>query len=385
MSTWVESVGGELSRHRRVAGRAVFAVVLVLLPFVLGSQITTANFVLITAIGAVGLNIVTGFAGQISLGQSFFMAAGAYSAAVIGIDHGMNGLIWIPAAGLIAAATGAIIGPSALRLRGFYLAIVTIALVLIGQYILSNNPLTLSGGEEGRAFPPVTLGPLNFGTSPPNTLGPITLSSDRLYFWFSLALLALSLAYTANLRQTRLGRAMLALRERELAAAVMGIDVARTKVAAFTISSFFAGISGVLYASYITYTQPTTWNLNLSIQFVAALIVGGIGTVYGPVLGAAVVFALPNIIQNLPFVGQGGRVSPGDISSIAYGVLIMAFLVTEPRGLAGLGDRITSLARFRRSPAATETPIIATETPIATEDRSKVPASSINPLEEGHQ
>jgi branched-chain amino acid transport system permease protein len=377
--TRIGVLAGEVSGHRRAAGRTVLAVVLVLLPFILGSQISTANFVLITAIGAVGLNIVTGFAGQISLGQSFFMAAGAYSSAVIGIDHGFNGLIWIPAAGVIAALTGAVIGPTALRLRGFYLAIVTIALVLIGQYILSNNPLTLSGGEEGRAFPPVTLGPLNFSASPPNTLGPISLTGDRLYFWFSLALLVLSLVYVANLRRTRLGRAMVALRERELAAAVMGIHVARTKVAAFTISSFFAGISGVLYASYITYTQPATWNLNLSIQFVAALIVGGMGTVYGPVLGAAVVFALPTVIQNLPFVAtQGGRVSPGDISSIAYGVLIMAFLITEPAGLAGLGSRLASLARSQRSSTAIETPI-------ATQDRSKVQPSSINPLEEGNQ
>ena len=371
MSAWYENLPAVLKDRGKPVGWAVLAVVLVLLPFGLGSQISTANFVLIAAIGAVGLNIVTGFAGQISLGQAFFMAVGAYTGAVLGIDHGVNGLLWLPAAGIAAALAGALIGPSALRLRGFYLAIVTIALVFIGQYILFNNPLTLSGGEEGRAFPPVNLGPLSFGASPPPSLGGITFSSDRLYYLLSLAILALAVGYSANLRRTRLGRAMLALRERELAAAVMGIDVARTKVAAFTISSFFAGISGVLYASYLSYTQPATWDLNLSIQFVAALLVGGMGTVLGPVYGAAVVFALPNIIQTLPFISQGGRVSPGDISAMVYGVLIIAFLVTEPRGIAGVGSRVVELVRKHRSP-------------LATEDRA-VLTSSRNPLEEGRQ
>lgn len=364
-----------VGRWRRVLGWAALAAVLVALPFELPpAQLSTAVFVLITAIGAVGLNVVTGFAGQISLGQAFFMAVGAYTGAVLGMDHGVNGLIWIPAGGALAALTGALIGPSALRLRGFYLAIVTIGLVFIGQHILF-NVASISGGEEGRRFPAVTLGPLDL-SDPPSSLAGLTFSSDQLYYLLALLLLALTLVYVANLRRTRLGRAMLALRERELAAAVMGVDVARTKVAAFTISSFLAGICGALYAAYLSDTQPATWDLTLSVQFVAAIIVGGMGTVVGPVLGAAVVFALPSVIQTLPIVSEGGvgsGPSPGELSAILYGLLIVVFLVVEPRGLTGLVARLRWPLRGR---AASRPAVIAV--PV---DRMVPASSTTNPLE----
>jgi branched-chain amino acid transport system permease protein len=372
------SAAGALSRVarlRRPLAWAVVAAVLVALPFGLPpGQLATAVFVLITAIGAVGLNVVTGYAGQISLGQAFFMAVGAYTGAVLGMDHGVNGLVWIPAGGALAALMGALIGPTALRLRGFYLAIVTIGLVFIGQHILF-NVASISGGEQGRRFPAVTLGPLDFASPEPPTVAGVTLTGNQLYYLLALLLLALSLAYVANLRRTRLGRAMLALRERELAAAVMGVDVARTKVAAFTISSFLAGICGALYAAYLSDTQPATWDLTLSVQFVAAIIVGGMGTVVGPVLGAAVVFALPSVIQTLPIVSEGGvgvGLSPGELSAILYGLLIILFLVVEPRGLAGLGARLGSLLRSR--------PASRRGTSAVPADRM-VPASSTNPLE----
>jgi branched-chain amino acid transport system permease protein len=362
-------------RLRRAAGWTALAAVLVALPLGLpAGQLATAVLVLITAIGAVGLNVVTGYAGQISLGQAFFMAVGAYTAAVLGGDHGLNGLVWIPAGGALAALAGAVIGPAALRLRGFYLAIVTIGLVFIGQYVLFNNFLSISGGEEGRRFPSVTLGPLDFSGPEPPTVAGVTLTTTTLYYLLSLALLALSLGYVANLRRTRLGRAMLALRERELAAAVMGVDVARTKVAAFTISSFLAGICGALYAAFLSDTQPATWDLTLSVQFVAAIIVGGMGTVIGPVLGAAVVFALPSLIQTLPFVtgDAGGGLSPGELSAIVYGLLIIGFLVVEPRGLTGLGARLAALVHHRAAVSSD------------TRDRLVPASTTTNPLE-GHQ
>jgi branched-chain amino acid transport system permease protein len=369
-------VAARMAGHRRALGWAALAAVLVALPFGLpAAQLSTAVFILITAIGAVGLNVVTGYAGQISLGQAFFMAVGAYTGAVLGMDHGMNGLVWIPAGGVLAALTGALIGPSALRLRGFYLAIVTIGLVFIGQHILF-NVASISGGEQGRRFPAVTLGPLDFSSPEPPSVAGVTLTGDQLYYLLSLLLLALSLVYVANLRRTRLGRAMLALRERELAAAVMGVDVARTKVAAFTISSFLAGICGALYAAYLSDTQPATWDLTLSVQFVAAIIVGGMGTVIGPVLGAGVVFALPSVIQTLPVVSEGGSgsgPSPGELSAILYGLLIVLFLVVEPRGLAGLFARLGSLLRSRPAKRAAITAVPA--------DRMVPASSTTNPLE----
>jgi branched-chain amino acid transport system permease protein len=191
----------------------------------------------------------------------------------------------------------------------------------------------------------------------------MTIDRSGLYYYLALALLAAATAFVWSLRHTRSGRAMLAVREREVAAALMGVDVGATKVMAFVVSAALAGVGGALYASYLSFAQPTQWNLQLSIEFIAAIIVGGMGTTAGPLLGSAVVFALPSVLNSLPFIpeeGSGG-VSVGDLTSIAYGLLIVAFLVLEPRGLVGVADRLRS---FRRRPAASDfTPVLALNTP----------------------
>jgi branched-chain amino acid transport system permease protein len=320
----------------------------VVLPFWLSAgQLSTATFIVIGAIGALGLGVLTGFSGQISLGHAFFLGVGAYTAAVLGADHHWNAILWIPAAGVIAGAFGALVGPTALRLRGLYLAIVTIGLVYIGQNVF-DNATSLTGGPEGRALPTVHFaGWLDF--SPGNTLnlGGLTIDHNGLYYYLGLIILALSALFVWNLSRSRTGRAMQAIRERELAASVIGVDVARTKITAFVISSFLAGVSGALYGSFISFTQPSDWSLALSIEYLAAIIVGGMGTVMGPVLGAIVVFGLADAIQNLSFISQNGSggISAADFSSIVYGLLIIVFLVVEPRGVMGLGARIASRQR----------------------------------------
>jgi branched-chain amino acid transport system permease protein len=328
---------------------ALLAVVLVALalPFQLGtSALTTATFVVIAAIGATGLNLLTGYAGQISLGHAFFLAAGAYTGAKLGEDAGWSAALWIPAAGVVAGLCGALVGPVALRLRGLYLAIVTLGLVFIGQHVFFNAE-SLTGGPQGRTFPVVVIGPFDFSPGQVLRIGSLQIDHNGLYYFLALALLAAATAFAWNVRRTRSGRAMIAVRERELAAAVMGIDVRRSKIAAFTASAFLAGVSGALYASYLSFAQPGEWSLLLSIQFVAAVIVGGMGTVAGPVLGCAVVFALPTLLKNLPFLPEAGAggVSVSDLSAIAYGLLIVGFLVIEPRGLVGLAERAGPLRR----------------------------------------
>jgi len=318
---------------------AVFAVVL---PFAMSaSQLSTATFVVIAAIGATGLNILTGYAGQISLGHAAFLGVGAYTGAVLGADHGVSAFIWIPAAGLVAALLGAVVGPIALRLRGLYLAIVTLGLVFIAQHVFFNTD-GLTGGPQGRAFPAVQLGSFDFSPGQVLDLGAVTIDSSGLYYFLALILLAAATAFAWNLRRTRTGRAMVALREREAAAAVMGIDVGRVKVTAFVISSAMAGVSGALYASYLSFAQPGQWSLLMSIQFIAAVIVGGLGTTAGPILGCTVVFALPSLLKELPFLpseGSGG-LSAGDLTTITYGLLIVAFLSFEPRGIVGIANRL---------------------------------------------
>jgi branched-chain amino acid transport system permease protein len=349
-----------MSRRLALLAFTGFALVL---PFGLSaSNLTTATFVVIAAIGATGLNVLVGYAGQISLGHAFFLAAGAYTGAVLGGDHGVSAALWIPAAGVVAALFGALVGPMALRLRGLYLAIVTLGIVFIGQHVLL-NAAGISGGPQGRTFPSVVIGPFDFSPGRTLQLGGLTIDHSGLYYYLGLALLAAATAFAWSLRRTRGGRAMLAVREREAAASLMGVDVGRTKVGAFVVSSAFAGVSGALYASYLSFAQPTQFNLNMSIQFIAAIIVGGMGTTAGPLLGSAVVFALPSVLEGLPLIpeeGSGG-VSVGDLTSISYGVLIVAFLVLEPRGLVGLADRLRSL---RRRPAAPDfTQAISLKTP----------------------
>lgn len=344
-------------RGHRVKGRTVLLALIVigavLLPFALNAYwLSTAVFVVIAAIGAVGLGVLTGYAGQISLGHAFFLAVGAYTAAVLGGNDHLTAAIWLPAAGIVAGLCGAIVGPTALRLRGLYLAIVTIGLVFIGQHVWFNVP-AISGGPGGRAFPPVQFGSFNFGVGQQMTLGGVVIDHNGLYYYLSLLLLALAMLYVFNLQRTRVGRAMQAVRERELPAAVLGVNLARTKVSAFVISSFMAGVSGALYASFLSFVIPDQWSLLLSIQYVAAIIVGGIGTVWGPVLGSLVIFALPSILTSLFPQTSAGGVPIDDITSIAYGVLIIVFFVAEPRGLVGLGSRLAGLARLigaRRRP-----------------------------------
>jgi branched-chain amino acid transport system permease protein len=333
----------------------------IVLPFWLNAfWLSTAVFVLIAAIGATGLGVLTGYTGQISLGHAFFLAVGAYTAAVLGGDHHLTAAVWLPAAGIIAGLCGAIVGPTALRLRGLYLAIVTIGLVFIGQHIWF-NVTTISGGPGGRSFPAVAFGALNFGVGQQLTIGGLVIDHNGLYYYLSLLLLALALAYVGNLTRTRPGRAMQAVRERELAASVMGVDLARTKVSAFVISSFLAGVSGALYASFLSFVTPDQWSLLLSINYVAAIIVGGIGTLWGPVLGSIVIFALPSIFQELIPQTTSGGVSVDDLTSIAYGLLIIVFFIVEPRGLVGLGHRALWLPR-RRCASPPERPTHPTRT-----------------------
>jgi branched-chain amino acid transport system permease protein len=335
--------------------------VAIVLPFGLDAfQLTTATFVLIAAIGALGLNVLTGYTGQVSLGHAFFLAVGAYTAAVLGGNAHLTAAIWLPAAGVIAALCGAIVGPTALRLSGLYLVIVTLGLVFIGQHIWFNVE-SISGGPGGRSFPPVTFGPFDFSSGQQLNLGGLVIDHNGLYYYLALIIVAAAMLYVWNLSRSRPGRAMQAVREREIAAAVMGVNLARTKMSAFVISSFLAGVSGALYASYLSFVTPGQWNVLLSVQYVAAIIVGGIGTVWGPVLGSIVIFALPALLQSLVPQSSSGGLPVDDITSIAFGVLIIVFFVLEPRGVVGLGGRFASLwsrARRRRGGPSQEEQLI---------------------------
>ncbi len=316
---------------------------------------TIVNYTVIAAIAALSLNVLSGYTGQISLGIAFFMAIGAYTAAFFGGDMPQSPfdplglalpfIIWLPAAGIVTGLVGALIGPTALRLKGFYLGIVTLALIFIGQYIFL-NARGITGGPQGRTFPVPALGGATFDQQ--NSYFGVALTSGQQYFLLNVIVLALAAFFVYNVMRSRAGRAFQAVRDNETGAKIMGVNLFEAKMGAFILSSFLAGIAGALYASYSRYVAPDYWDLTLSIQFVAAIIIGGVASVWGSILGAAFVFGLPLVIDQfnlLPVASGAGGISSGDLNALIYGLLIVAFLLFEPGGLIGLVRRGQMLTR----------------------------------------
>ena len=281
------------------------------------------------------------------------MAIGAYTAAVLGSDPptspgdplgmGLSFVIWLPAAGIVAALVGALIGPTALRLKGFYLGIVSLSLIFIGHYLFF-NARAFTGGPQGRTFPVPVIGGLSFADQ--NDYFGIALTSGQQYFVLILIVLVLSSLFVGNVMRSRAGRAFQAVRDNEVGATIMGVNLFEAKMGAFILSSFLAGMAGALQASYSRYIIPDYWSLTLSIQFVAAIIVGGIASVRGSILGAAFVFALPRLIDQfslLPPSSSSVGLSSGDLNALIYGLLIMIFLLFEPGGVMGLIRRSQGL------------------------------------------
>ncbi|HYB01028.1 MAG TPA: branched-chain amino acid ABC transporter permease [Ktedonobacteraceae bacterium] len=348
---------GSLSRW--IALCLIVVVTIVFFSVATEDWFTIVNFTLIAAIASLGLNILSGYAGQVSLGMAFFMSIGAYTAAVLGgtppttpldpLGLGLSFLIWLPASGIVAALVGGLVGPTALRLKGFYLGIVTLALVFIGNYIFM-NARGVSGGPQGRTFPVPAIGDFSFDQQ--NTILGITLTSGQQFFLLILPILVLSALFAGNVMRSRAGRAFKAVRDNEVGATVMGVNLFETKMGAFILSSFLAGIAGALFASFSRYVIPNYWSLALSIEFVAAIIVGGIASIWGSILGAAFVFGLPLVIDQfslLPVGSSSGGLSSGDLNALIYGVLIIAFLLFEPGGVIGLARRGQALLRKRNS------------------------------------
>lgn len=316
---------------------------------------TIVNNTLIAAIAALALNVLSGYTGQISLGHAFFMAIGAYTAALLGGTQPLGPLdpqgfalpwiIWLPAAGIVAALVGALVGPTALRLKGFYLGIVTLALVFIGNYVFINLR-AVTGGPQGRTFPVPAIGGAAFDQQ--NSLLGLALTSGQQYFLLILPILVLTALFISNVMRSRAGRAFRAVRDHEIGASIMGVNLFEAKMGAFILSSFFAGIAGALFASYNSYVIPDYWSLTLSIEFVAAIIIGGTASIWGSLLGAAFVFGLPQIIDHfalLPPPSGNGGLSSGDLNTLLYGALIIIFLLFEPGGLIGLVARFQQRTR----------------------------------------
>src|SRR5260370_1158230 len=213
------------------------------------------------------------------------------------------------------------------------LGIVSLALIFIGQYLFK-DARALTGGPQGRSFPKPVIGGVSFADAQGTLVG-VLLSRNQLFFLLILLVLVLAAVFVANVARTRAGRAFEAVRDNEVGAAIIGVNLFEAKMGAFVLSSFLAGISGALLASYTGYYIPDNWDLTLSIQFVAAIIVGGVASVWGSIFGAAFVFGLPILIDQFSLLPQSStsqRLTGGDFNAIVYGVLSVAFLSFEPGG-----------------------------------------------------
>lgn len=318
-----------LSDSKVVWGWAIAAVAaLVLAPLLIGNYgLTLMVSALIAVIGAVGLNMLTGTTGLISLGQAGFLAVGAYANGILLGDYGMPVWISLPASGVVAALVSVIVGIPSLRLKGLYLAITTLAFAFIINHVILY--------AEG-----LTHGPNGIFVSGAKLFG-IDLQKGMPLYYLALGLTVATIFAALNISRTRIGRAWMAIRDHDIAARVMGVDLVRYKLLAFAISSFIVGIAGALMSLQIRFINIDVFALILSIEALAIIILGGLGSIAGAVLGAIFLSFLPEGIR-LFFETFGDPNSTlytsyvYEIRGIAYGIVIVLFLRFKPEGLIGL-------------------------------------------------
>jgi branched-chain amino acid transport system permease protein len=302
--------------------------------------LSIVNLVSIAVVGALGLNILVGYTGQISIGHGAFMSVGAYTAANLAVRLGLPFWVALPAGGLMAALVGAVVGIPSLRIKGLYLAIATLAGQLIIEWTI-NHVTWISGGVQASINVPR---PRLFG---------YPIATQRQMYFFLLVFAAVAILATMNLVRSRIGRAFIAIRDHDIAAEIIGIDIFRYKLLAFAISSFYAGVTGVLYTYYLGVANYEQFQITVSIDYLAMIIIGGLGSVLGSIFGAIFVTLLPIVIR-LTMESFGGLLfSSGAVLNIIpnlrlvlFGMLIIFFLVVEPEGLNRLWRNIRNYFRI---------------------------------------
>ena len=310
---------------------AILLIFLTIMPFVAGPYILyIMNLIGFAIIGAVGLNLLTGFTGQISLGHAAFIGVGGYATAILVTRLGLPFWLAMPLAGLVSAGVGLIIGIPSLRVKGLYLCIATLAAQFILEFVFVHWE-SMTRGIRGINVPPPSIGDFVFDT-------------EKSYYFITLVIVIVSVGFARNLVRTKWGRAFVAIRDRDLAAEIIGINLFRYKLAAFALSSFFAGIAGSLWVGFIKVVTPEHFPFSLSIQYLAMVIVGGLGSILGSIFGAIFMTLTPELL-NIS-VSSAKQLFPGldqffiPLKEIVFGGLIVSFLVFEPHGLAEIWHRI---------------------------------------------
>ncbi|HZD25080.1 MAG TPA: branched-chain amino acid ABC transporter permease [Alphaproteobacteria bacterium] len=295
---------------------ALLAAPLALGPYFL-SQVT---FVLIYVLVGVGLMLLSGFTGQISLGHAAFFACGAYTEGVL-LEHGLPFVVSFPAAGLLAAALGVLIGLPALRMTGIYLAIATLAFAFIVEEVLARWE-SVTHGNIG-----MLVGDIDF-------LG-IDWSVAWHFYYLCLAIAILVMLAARNLLRSPTGRAFVAIRDSEIAAQSMGVNLAIYKTTAFAVSAGFTGLGGALYAHQLQFISPEAFTILVSIEFLLMVVVGGLGSLHGAVYGAIFVIALPQAISLLKGYLPAAIGQQNALDAAFFGIIIVGFMLLEPLGIYG--------------------------------------------------
>jgi branched-chain amino acid transport system permease protein len=315
----------------RVAIGLLLAVAFVVVPFAASNYVLTALLVpmLVLALAALGLNILTGYAGQFSLGTAAFMSVGAFAAYNFQLRvPGIPLLLTFALAGVVAAAVGLVFGLPSLRIKGFYLAVATLAAQFFVDWLFTKVAWFSNDSPSGT----ITAQPMVIAGFPIDTPG-------RRYL-LVLSIVAILALVAKNLSRTATGRAWMAVRDMDVAAAVIGIPILRTKLVAFGISSFYCGVAGALWAfAYLGTVEPQAFDLQRSFQILFMVVIGGLGTVMGAFLGAAFILLFPLFLNWILHLVIRGEIRPGLLSQlelVCFGTLIIVFLVVEPRGLARL-------------------------------------------------
>jgi len=315
MKTW--------SRAAMIAGLLLALLLPLALKSFLVFQLTLA---LIYAVAILGLNLLTGFNGQFSLGHSAFYGIGAYTAAILMDQAGVAYYWTLPAAGVVCFIVGFLFGLPALRLEGLYLALATFALAIAMPQLLKSTPLEpWTGGVQGIVI-----------IKPDAPFG-LPLNSDQWLYYFTVLTAALMYAGAVNLVRSRSGRAIIAIRDNPIAASAMGVDVALYKSLTFGVSALYTGVAGALGAIAVQFVAPDSFTFNLAIALFVGLVIGGVGSIPGTFLGGLFILFVPNIAE---------EVSKG-LAQAVYGVILIAVIYVMPSGAAGFVRLIVS--RIARS------------------------------------
>lgn len=314
----------------------------VFLPFLLlfigpqfldGYVIYLINLTCIHIILAVGLNLLTGCSGQVSLGHAGFYAIGAYTSALLIIKLNIPFWLSMPAGGGAAALVGFAIGIPALRLTGFYLALVTLGFNEI-VHLVSIHWDTLTHGTRGLMLPKVGIGPYEF-------------TSDYSFYYIIVVVMLFLLWVARNLMRAKTGRALIAIRESEIASQCVGMNIAKYKIIAFSLSAFYAGVAGGLYGSWISYISPDNFGLVESFLYIMMVIIGGMGSLIGSIIGAILFTFLPEFLRAF-----------ADVQDMIYGFLLLIFIIFMPEGIFGIilktknAGWVTKVVQFMRTETA---------------------------------